>query len=38
LIAEEVENPFGFDPDDLPLERFCETIRENAAEILGLES
>jgi putative membrane protein len=38
LIAEEVENPFGFDPDDLPLERFCETIRENAAEILGVES
>jgi putative membrane protein len=35
LIAEEVENPFGFDPDDLPLEQFCETIRENAAEILG---
>jgi putative membrane protein len=37
LIAEEVEDPFGFDPDDLPLEQFCETIRSNAAEILGVE-
>lgn len=37
LTAEEVENPFAFDPDDLPLEQFCETIRENAAEILRVE-
>jgi putative membrane protein len=34
LIAEEVEQPFGFDGDDLPLERYCDTIRANAAEIL----
>jgi putative membrane protein len=36
LIAEEVEQPFGFDGDDLPLERYCETIRRNADEILGV--
>ena len=36
LIAEEQESPFGFDGDDLPLERYCETIRANAREILGL--
>lgn len=36
LIAEEVEQPFGFDGDDLPLERFCETIRKNAGDILGV--
>lgn len=35
LIAEELEQPFGFDGDDLPLERYGETIRKNAAEILG---
>ena len=38
LTAEEVEQPFGFDPDDLPLERFCDTIARNAAEIMGGES
>jgi len=36
LTAEEVEQPFGFDPDDLPLEQFCATIRKNAGEILGV--
>jgi putative membrane protein len=36
LIAEEVEDPFGFDRDDLPLERYCETIRRNADEILSV--
>ena len=34
LTAEEVEQPFAFDPDDLPLETYCETIRKNAHEIL----
>ncbi len=34
LIAEEVEQPFGFDGDDLPLERFCASIRTVTAEIL----
>lgn len=36
LTAEELENPFGFDGDDLPLERYCDTIRANAHEILGV--
>ncbi|MDB5309510.1 MAG: hypothetical protein JWO38_3712 [Gemmataceae bacterium] len=36
LTAEEVEQPFGFDGDDLPLERYCETIRAGAEEILGV--
>ena len=36
LIAEEVEQPFGFDGDDLPLERYCETVRQNAGDILGV--
>lgn len=36
LIAEEVEQPFGFDGDDLPLERYCETIRASTTEILNV--
>ncbi len=36
LTAEEVEQPFGYDPDDLPMETFCLNIRRNAAEILGV--
>lgn len=36
LTAEEVEQPFAFDPDDLPLEKFCETIRANVNDILGV--
>ncbi|MFO0795974.1 MAG: bestrophin family ion channel [Gemmataceae bacterium] len=36
LTAEEVEQPFAYDPDDLPLEQFCATVRTNAAEILGV--
>lgn len=35
LIAEEIENPFGTDPNDLPLESICETIRKSVVEILG---
>lgn len=34
LTAEEVEQPFAFDPNDLPLERYCETIARSAKEIL----
>lgn len=36
LTAEEVEQPFGYDPDDLPLEQFCATVKKNAAELLGV--
>jgi putative membrane protein len=34
LTAEEVEQPFGYDGDDLPLETYCETIRKSAEDIL----
>jgi putative membrane protein len=34
LTAEAVEQPFGFDGDDLPLETYCETIRTSANDIL----
>lgn len=34
LIAEEIENPFGTDPNDLPIESICETIRKSVIEIL----
>jgi ion channel-forming bestrophin family protein len=33
LIAEEIEDPFGFDPNDLPTEEFCKKIRSNVNEI-----
>lgn len=34
LIAEELEQPFGLDSDDLPMEQFCQTIRRSADEAL----
>lgn len=33
VIAEEIENPFGRDPNDLPLDRLADTIRGNVDEI-----
>lgn len=33
LIAEEIEDPFGEDNNDLPLEQICENIKRNLAEI-----
>ena len=33
LIAEEIENPFGTDANDLPLDDICATIRRNINEI-----
>lgn len=35
LIAEEIEDPFGTDENDLPMTRITETIRKNVKEILG---
>ncbi len=35
LIAEEIEDPFGVDENDLPLDGLCETIEDNVAEILS---
>jgi putative membrane protein len=34
LLAEEIEDPFGIDPNDLPTDQIFETIKENVAEIL----
>ena len=34
LIAEEIEDPFGYDENDLPLEKICETIGKNVEEII----
>ena len=34
LIAEEIEDPFGVDENDLPLDDMCATIRDNTDEIL----
>ncbi|MES3016409.1 MAG: bestrophin family ion channel [Bacteroidota bacterium] len=34
LIAESIEDPFGIDPDDLPIEKMGENIRAHVAEIL----
>ncbi|HEY2910334.1 MAG TPA: bestrophin family ion channel [Gemmataceae bacterium] len=34
LTAESTEQPFGSDPDDLPLERYCANIRASVEELL----
>jgi putative membrane protein len=34
LIAEEIEDPFGRDINDLPTDELCETIKANVSEIL----
>jgi len=39
LLAEEVERPFGFDANDLPLDAICKTIEQSVAEIFqGIQS
>lgn len=35
LIAEQIEDPFGHDANDLPMDRLCKTISSNMTEILG---
>ena len=35
-IGVEIEGPFGFDDNDLPLEQICETIQHNVYELAGL--
>ncbi len=34
LIAESIEDPFGLDPDDLPIEKISENIRTHVKEII----
>lgn len=38
LIAEEIEDPFGRDINDLPTDDLCETIKANVGEILSAPS
>jgi ion channel-forming bestrophin family protein len=38
LTAEDVEEPFGRDGDDLSLTAYCETIRQSAEQLLGKAS
>ncbi|MES2808529.1 MAG: bestrophin family ion channel [Bacteroidota bacterium] len=35
LIAEEIENPFGYDANDLPVDRICTNIRKHVNELIG---
>jgi putative membrane protein len=35
LIAEEIEDPFGFDENDLPLDQLCTNIKRHIGEILA---
>jgi putative membrane protein len=35
VVAEEVEQPFGTDNNDLPMERLCVTIKKSVEEIFG---
>jgi putative membrane protein len=35
LIAEEIEEPFGADQNDLPMDRLCKTIEKTVREILN---
>lgn len=37
-IGSEIEEPFGFDPNDLPLNRICNTIASNVEELIGFTS
>lgn len=37
IIAEEIEDPFGTDPNDLPTEKISETIRNNVREIFAID-
>lgn len=35
LIGSEIENPFGYDVNDLPLDAFCEQIQDDLALIMS---
>jgi putative membrane protein len=35
LIAEEIEDPFGYDANDLPLDNICENIEKHVGEIFA---
>ncbi len=35
-IGIEIENPFGYDPDDLPLDTICKTMQRNIEDLITL--
>ncbi|MEO0455969.1 MAG: bestrophin family ion channel [Cyanobacteria bacterium P01_A01_bin.114] len=35
-IGIEIENPFGCDPNDLPLDEICQTMQRNIEDLMGL--
>ncbi|WP_227498582.1 bestrophin family protein [Synechococcus sp. PCC 7336] len=37
-VARELENPFGYNVNDLPLDDFCRTIASNVEHVLSLET
>jgi putative membrane protein len=37
-IGSEIEEPFGLDPNDLPLNTICNTISNNVEELIRLAS
>ncbi len=37
LIAEDIEDPFGYDGDDLPLDNLCATIKDTVSHILPVQ-
>jgi ion channel-forming bestrophin family protein len=36
-IGVEIENPFGTDPNDLPLDKICDTIEQNIDDLISME-
>ena len=34
VLAEEIEDPFGFDANDLPLDQICQTIKQDLNNII----
>ena len=34
IIAEEIENPFGVDPNDLPVTQICKNIQKHVSELI----
>jgi len=37
-IGVEIENPFGYDHNDLPLDKICQTIQNNIEEFIALQT
>ncbi|MBD1936599.1 bestrophin family ion channel [Microcoleus sp. FACHB-68] len=37
-IGNEIENPFGYDPNDLPLDEICNTISNNIEDLIVLDA